>query len=73
MDSLLKYYLFGWLALTVVSVIQVQYILHLVLLTIPLDSVCISNEPSHEIMALFVLRKLILQVRMRSHLVGLDV
>ena len=39
----------------------------------PTDSVCISNEPSHEIMALFVLRKLILQVRMRSHLVGLDV
>ena len=30
-------------------------------------------EPSHEIMALFVLRKLILQMRMRSHLLGLDV
>ena len=30
-------------------------------------------EPSHEIMALFVLRKLILQTRMRSHPVGLDV
>ena len=30
-------------------------------------------EPSHEIMALFVLRKLILQTRMRSHVVGLDV
>ena len=30
-------------------------------------------EPAHEIMALFVLRKLILQTRMRSHLVGLDV
>ena len=32
-----------------------------------------SKEPSHEIMALFVLRKLILQTRMRSHPVGLDV
>ena len=30
-------------------------------------------EPAHEIMELFVLRKLILQTRMRSHLVGLDV
>ena len=30
-------------------------------------------EPEHEIMALFVLRKLILQTRMRSHPVGLDV
>ena len=30
-------------------------------------------EPSHEIMALFVLHKLILQTRMRSHPVGLDV
>ena len=29
-------------------------------------------EPSYEIMALFVLRKLILQTRMRSHPVGLD-
>ena len=32
-----------------------------------------SFEPSHEIMALFVLRKLILQTRMRIHSVGLDV
>ena len=32
-----------------------------------------SFEPIHEIMALFVLRKLILQMRMRSHPVGLDV
>ena len=31
-----------------------------------------SNEPSHEIMTLFVLRKLILQTRMRSHPVRLD-
>ena len=31
------------------------------------------NEPCHDIMALFVLRKLILQTRMRSHPVGLDV
>ena len=31
------------------------------------------NEPAHEIMALFVLHKLILQKRMRSHPVGLDV
>ena len=30
-------------------------------------------EPSHEIMANFVLRKLILQTRMRSHPVWLDV
>ena len=32
-----------------------------------------SNEPSHEIMTLFVLRKLILQTRMRGHTAGLDV
>ena len=31
------------------------------------------NEPAHEIMALFVLRKFILQTHMRSHPVGLDV
>ena len=31
------------------------------------------NEPAHEIMVLFVLRKLILQTGMRSHPVGLDV
>ena len=31
------------------------------------------EEPAHEIMALFVLRKLILQTRMRSHSAGLDV
>ena len=31
------------------------------------------NEPSHEVMVLSVLRKLILQTRMRSHPVGLDV
>ena len=30
-------------------------------------------EPSHEIMARFVLRKLILQTRMRRHPMGLDV
>ena len=30
-------------------------------------------EPSHEIMVLFVLRKLILQMRMRSHPVRLDI
>ena len=42
-------------------------------------SLCMSRlcklvvEPSHEIMALFVLRKDILQTRMRSHPVGLDV
>ena len=33
----------------------------------------IAGEPTHEIMALFVLRKLILQTRMRSHPVGLNV
>ena len=32
-----------------------------------------SNESAHEIMALFVFRKLILQTRMRSHPVALDV
>ena len=32
-----------------------------------------SNEPPHQIMALFVLRKLILQMRLRSHPMGLDV
>ena len=32
-----------------------------------------ANEPAHEIMALFVLRKHILQTRMCSHQVGLDV
>ena len=32
-----------------------------------------TNEPAHEIMVLFVLRKLIIQTRMRSHPVGLDV
>ena len=31
------------------------------------------NEPAHEIMSLFVLRKLIIQTRMRRHPVGLDV
>ena len=31
------------------------------------------NEPCHEIMVLFILRKLIFQTRMRSHPVGLDV
>ena len=30
-------------------------------------------EPGHEIMALFALRRLIIQMRMRSHPVGLDV
>ena len=32
-----------------------------------------QNEPSHEIMVLFVLPKLILKTRMRSHPVNLDV
>ena len=32
-----------------------------------------KNEPTHEILALFVLRKLILQTRMPSYPVGLDV
>ena len=32
-----------------------------------------ANEPSHEIVVLFVLRKLILQTRIRSHPVGIDV
>ena len=34
---------------------------------------CETFEQSHEIMVLFVLRKFILQTRMRSHPVGLDV
>ena len=33
----------------------------------------IEYEPAHEIMVLFVLRKFILEIRMRSHPVGLDV
>ena len=37
------------------------------------EHVIISNEPAHEIMALFILRKHILQTRMRNHPVGLDV
>ena len=32
-----------------------------------------TNEPCHAIVLLFVLRKLILQTRMHSHPVGLDV
>ena len=32
-----------------------------------------KNEPTHEILALFVLRKFILQIRMRNHPVRLDV
>ena len=32
-----------------------------------------TYEPAHEIMALFILRKLILQTRIRSHPVGLGV
>ena len=36
-------------------------------------SVLPNDKPSHEIMALFVLRKLILQTNICSHLVGLDV
>ena len=35
--------------------------------------ILITNEPTHEILALFVLRKFILQTHMRSHPVGLDV
>ena len=33
----------------------------------------LPDEPAYEIMELFVLRKLILQTRMRCHPVGLDV
>ena len=36
-------------------------------------SINIIFEPAHEIMALFILGKLILQTRMHSHPVGLDV
>ena len=38
-----------------------------------MTKVKVKNEPSHEIMVHFVLRKLILQTHMRSHPVGLDV
>ena len=37
------------------------------------DSHVSAFEPCHEIMALFVIRKLILQMRMRSHPEELDV
>ena len=43
---------------------------HFVLLTL---HICISIEPCHEIIVLFLLCKLILQTCMRSHPVGLDV
>ena len=33
----------------------------------------LTFEPCHEIMVVFILRKLILQMRMRSHPVGLDI
>ena len=36
-------------------------------------SVCKINDPAHEIMVLSVIRKLIFQIRMRSHPMGLDV
>ena len=43
-------------------------------LKFPLDTCwCMEIEPAHEIMVLFVLRKLILQMHMRSHPMGLDV
>ena len=41
-------------------------------LFIPIKWICESNEPAHEIMALFVRHKLIFQTHMRSHPVGLD-
>ena len=37
------------------------------------QSMCFTNEPAHEFIVLFVLRKLILQTFMRSHPMGLDV
>ena len=49
------------------------FALHILLNTINRPSFIYLNEPAHEIMALFVLRKLILQTRMRSHPVGLDI
>ena len=39
----------------------------------PAEQVQCRTEPAHEIMVLFVLRKLILEMQMRSHPVGLDV
>ena len=41
--------------------------------TVILDYQEITTEPAHEIMVLFVIRKLFLQTCMRSHPVGLDV
>ena len=41
--------------------------------TCKLNGTVMKFEPAHEIMALFVLRKLIFQSRMRSQDVGLDV
>ena len=46
---------------------------HLAKVCCSFDSSFLTTEPAHEIMVVFVLRKLILQTRMRSHSVGLDV
>ena len=47
------------------------------IITNPIDfkkiRVSFTNEPAHEIMVLFILRKLILQMGMRSHPMGLDI
>ena len=58
--------LMGWL-------IELYTVLKNFLLTDPTLIMNSMFEPSHEIMVLFVLRKLILQMRMHSYPVGLDV
>ena len=57
-----------------------KHVLMLPVILIPLSNIPEAQrglntrlEPSHKIMTLFVLRKLILQMRMRSHSEGLDV
>ena len=53
--------------------ILLKNMLHIVWWSLRFTIILPTFEPAHEIMALFVLRKLILQTRMRSHPVGQDV
>ena len=60
--------------ITVNIVLQSIYLWHCSMcISIWITPVYKSIEPAHEIMALFVLRKFILQTCMRSHPVGIDV
>ena len=52
------------------EMIQKRGIVFRTVLTQPLTNI---NEPAHEILALFVLRGFVFQIRMRSHPVGLGV